>query len=242
MNVQIFRQNAVPVYNFLSFITHNSQNVSASTPPRILDCGAGGILPPLAVFYQSGFDCWGVDISSTALERAREFCQKNNYNINLQIGDMKKLPFPDENFDYVYENYAMCHLNKSETRKAITEMKRVLKKDGYAFLGVISMDTWPILGKKTASGEYLQAEDGVEVNHTYFTDLEANQLVNDWKIIHKEKRIQSRPQTSNKISKNEWENMYNELDDNISKEEWLKLYDSRQELCCYSHIHYILQK
>jgi hypothetical protein len=59
----ILRTNAIPVHGFLSFI--NARHPPNEMQPRvkILDCGAGGPVPPLALFHQHRFEAWGIDAS-----------------------------------------------------------------------------------------------------------------------------------------------------------------------------------
>ncbi len=77
----ILSPNAAPVYRFLSFIL--SRDLA---PGKILDCGAGGPLPPLAIFAQQGFDCWGIDISDQQLEKAKAFAAEHDLTLHLQKG------------------------------------------------------------------------------------------------------------------------------------------------------------
>ena len=105
---------------------------------------------------------------------------------------MREIPFDDETFDYVYEHYAMCHLSKKETARAIHEMHRVLKKEGLCFLGVISIDSHPKagFGEEKAPGEFWGQESGGDTLHSLFTDEEIEGLLSGWEVLSKEKRIQ----------------------------------------------------
>ena len=186
----ILRRNAIPVYGFLSLAQSLRSKREAPAGSRILDCGAGGPLPPLALFHQQGFDGWGVDLGSDALGSAQAFCDEQGLHLRLQQGDMRRLPFRDESFDYVYEHYAMCHLSKRDTTRAVREMQRVLRKGGLCFLGVIASDSWPhsLFGEEREPGEFWGHELGDELSlHSVFDDVEATQLVDGWEIVHQEK-------------------------------------------------------
>lgn len=54
----------------------------------------------------------------------------NISNISLLASCAERLPFADESFDLVFSAYVLEHLN--DKKKAIDEMKRVLKKNGIA--------------------------------------------------------------------------------------------------------------
>jgi len=130
----ILHTNAIPVYSFLSFINAQHTQGEATQQRKILDCGAGGPVPPLALFHQHGFEAWGIDISDRQLDHARQFCKQQGIELHLRTGDMRCLPFEENSFDYVYEHYSMCHLSKQDTALAISEMYRVLKSQGLCFL------------------------------------------------------------------------------------------------------------
>ena len=155
---------------------------------------------------------------------------------------MRNIPFDNNEFDYVYEHYSMCHLSKEDTKKAISEMKRVLKSGGYAYLGVISRDTFPKFGKEVSPDEFAQQNDEHTTTHSYFTDEEADMLVSDWEIMQKEKKCLWRTDQINAMSKEEWNILHQELHDGKNEVEWQKLYNSRQKIFQYSHIYYILRK
>ncbi len=238
----ILRPNASPIYNFLTYI-ENSRKIEGEVEHRkILDCGAGGPIPPLVLFYQNGFECTGIDISANALELADGFCLKNEIPAKFIHGDMREMPFNDSEFDFVYEHYSMCHLTKSETGKAVTEMNRVLKSGGLAYLGVISDDTWPILGKETSPGEWIQEENDSLVTHSFFTDDEADNLVSDWEVLQKEKRVLWRTNSTESMGRKEWADMYSDISDGTTGEQWMEYYIHRHRMFQNTHIYYILKK
>ena len=129
----ILRTNAIPVYGFLSFINARHPQGETSQRSKILDCGAGGPVPPLALFHQHGFEAWGIDASDEQLDQARQFCEQQGLELHLRTGDMRRIPFEDGTFDYVYEHYSVCHLSKQDTVLAVSEMYRVLKRPGLCF-------------------------------------------------------------------------------------------------------------
>jgi len=107
----ILQPNAVSVYGLLSVIQAQNPTGPESEPKKILDCGAGGSVPPLAIFRSHGFEAWGIDSSEEQLELTRQFCRQEGIELHIQTGDMRQTPFGDETFDYVYEHYSMCHLS-----------------------------------------------------------------------------------------------------------------------------------
>jgi ubiquinone/menaquinone biosynthesis C-methylase UbiE len=239
----VLRGNATPVYAFLSLIEERRSRGEALPWNKILDCGAGGPVPPLALFHQQGYQTCGVDISDSQLKHAKEFCDRHQIDLDIRKGDMRALPFEDDTFDYVYEHYSMCHLSKLDTAKAINEMHRVLKVGGLAFLGVISMDTWPkhIFGtEKNVPGEYWDI--GEDSFHSMFSGQEADQLVSSWEIISKEKRDIYLRASAEKISLKEWMEINDQVRGAFSDEAWEAQYTQRTQMFQYAHLYYFLKK
>jgi ubiquinone/menaquinone biosynthesis C-methylase UbiE len=237
--------NATPVYAFLSLINAGKKPGETFSGKKILDCGAGGAIPPLALFHQQGFDAWGIDLSDEQIHKANEFCDKHGMPLNLRKGDIRQIPFEDETFDYVYEHYSMCHLGKRDTADAIHEMYRVLKKGGLCFLGVISMDTWPKLsfGEEREPGHFWGKENGDTLTlHSMFTDEEADLLVSGWEIISKEKRVIYAIEEAQETSLDTWMAFYREVQDKYTREAWEAKYAQRVHEFQYSHVYYFLRK
>lgn len=242
----VLRSNASAVYAFLSLIEERRERGEAPLGKKILDCGAGGPVPPLALFHQHGFDTCGIDISDVELADAREFCEREKINLDIRKGDMRALPFDDGAFDYVYEHYSVCHLNKMDTAQAINEMHRVLKVGGLAFLGVIGTNTWPkyLFGKeKDVPGEYWNIQPEQEsYSHTMFSDQEADQLVGSWEIISKEKRCTYLRAFAEKTPLKEWMEIDDEARTGFSEDGWKEQYKQRAHLFQYVHLYYFLKK
>ena len=241
----ILRTNAIPVYGFLSFI--NAQHPLGETPQRrkILDCGAGGPLPPLALFQQHGFEAWGIDTSVNQLDHARQFCEQQSIELHLRTGDMRHIPFEDGAFDYVYEHYSMCHLSKPDTALAVGEMYRVLKPQGLCFLGVISMDCWPksAFGQERQPGEYwVEEEGGGQTRHSMFSDEEADRLVSAWEILSKEKQVKFLRDVADGTSLEAWGELLKEAKGIYSPEAWRAKYTNRTNMFQFVHSYFFLRK
>jgi SAM-dependent methyltransferase len=240
----ILRPNATPVYAFLSLINASKEG-NTLLGKKILDCGAGGALPPLVLFRQHEFDTWGIDISEEQIQKAKAFCNEQGLLLHLHKGDARHIPFEDETFDYVYEHYSICHLSKNDSTRAIHEMYRVLKKGSLCFLGVISMDTWPKsgFGEEREPGQFLGKENGDELTlHSMFTDEEADRLVSDWEIISKEKRVLYARDEAQKTSFDTWMELHREVRNKYRPEAWEAKYTQRVNEFQYTHIYYYLKK
>jgi len=97
---------------------------------RMLDvgCGTGD-----QVFHyaQKGAIAIGVDENPSMIELAEKNWEKRRFNqATFDIAGATKLPFPDGYFDCVSISLALHEMKRDEQNKAVSEMKRVVKKKG----------------------------------------------------------------------------------------------------------------
>lgn len=90
---------------------------------KVLDVGCNSGEMMKLLIESKGCDCTGVDVSETALDLARA------KGLKVINGDAESLPFPDETFDVVILREVLVHLH--DPVKGLTEIRRVLKKDGF---------------------------------------------------------------------------------------------------------------
>ncbi len=114
-------------------ITKELQNLSNKKSGKILDIGCGNCRN-LLMFAKKKFDCYGVDFSKEMIKYAKEFCNKNNIKVNLKVANAERLPFKDNFFDYILFIAVLHHVNNK--KKALQELKRVLKDNGLALITV----------------------------------------------------------------------------------------------------------
>lgn len=69
-----------------------------------------------------------VDISQEMLRRARNKLKNYNGNIKLRREDTQNLSFKDETFDTIFASWVFCSV--ADPIKGLSELRRVLKKDG----------------------------------------------------------------------------------------------------------------
>jgi len=240
----VLRTNATAVYRFLSLIHQELDEGDTLEGKSILDCGAGGPIPPVAIFAEQGMDAHGIDISERQIELSRAFCAETGLVVSLRRADMRALPHEDEAFDYVYEHYSMCHLDADDTARALAEMRRVLKPGGTAFIGLISADSWPLssYGSERKPGEYWVVEDGEERFHAMFTDRQGDGLVADWEIAQKEKAVLILREQGLNVTEDGWRALHPEARDTCSETEWMARYQERADYFTYVHVYYMLRK
>ena len=85
--------------------------------------------------FKESFALWGVDSSLAMLKQGVRYSAKFKFYVNLIVSDALSLPFPDNTFDWAISVATYHHIKgKSEREKAFSELKRVLKPGGEAFL------------------------------------------------------------------------------------------------------------
>lgn len=90
-------------------------------------CGVGTNTVYLA---QNGFEVTGIDISSKALEYAKEKAEQAKVNIRFMVRNFLELPFEDEEFDFAFDMGCFHHVKPDDRSTFIKGVNRVLKRDG----------------------------------------------------------------------------------------------------------------
>jgi SAM-dependent methyltransferase len=121
---------------------------------RLLDVGAGsgraaiGVLLARNGVVATGVDIydgnWGIDGNTPARFMVNARIAGVAGRASARVGDMRNLPFADDEFDAVVTSYAIDHLRRADRPKAMSEIARVLKPGGEFLMMVIHVDwrTW----------------------------------------------------------------------------------------------------
>jgi ubiquinone/menaquinone biosynthesis C-methylase UbiE len=186
MHIQKELLYPAPFYNFLSYISDSEIN------GPILDCGSGGPYPKQALFAVLGFETIGIEFSEERLKMAESYAKQHKLKLQMQMADMRLIPYNNDYFGYVYSWNTIFHMNKTDIKIAIKEMIRVLKPEGLCFVNFLSVDSeYYGEGDEQNPGEFLQIEGGEKILHTFFTDEESDGFFDniEIEILYKEKRI-----------------------------------------------------
>ncbi len=127
LTAEDFSRTRQTVWEELKFLFDYAENND-----KILDlgCGNGRCLDFLK---DKKIDYTGIDNSEELIKIAR----KKYPQINFQVADALKLPFPDNSFDKVYSIAVLHHIPSGELRvQFLKEAKRVLKPGGVLILTV----------------------------------------------------------------------------------------------------------
>jgi len=172
---------ATPLYEFLR------QCNASSLSKEVLDCGAGGLEPPLSLFYQYGYKTCGLEIAEKSLADAQRFCVDNDMPLNILRGDMRHIPFPSRSFSFVYSYNAIFFMTKPDVAISMNEITRILKPHGLCYVNILSVDDaerWEPFGEASFARELLHSE-----RFAHFEDDEADMNFSDFGIVLKEKRL-----------------------------------------------------
>jgi len=93
--------------------------------PRVLDagCGAGQVTKMLRNW---GCEAVGVDAAGKLIELARTAYP----GLAFTIGDLRALPYPDQDFDAIVARYSVIHTAPEEMPTVLAEFARVLRPGG----------------------------------------------------------------------------------------------------------------
>ncbi len=102
-------------------------------PKKVLDIGSGPGRDAV-ILKTAGLDVTCLDASEAMVTMTKE------KGIVSVLGDFMNLPFPDGNFDGVWAYTSLLHIPKTDLKKALGEIFRVLKSGGVLGLGFIEGD------------------------------------------------------------------------------------------------------
>lgn len=138
-----------------------------------LGCGLGGNEIFLA---KKGFDVMGVDVSETAIEKAKEVAKKEGAKINFVAHDVSDLSFlGDEKFDFILE-WALLHCIPKESHEKY--VKEVTKHT----------NSGALLVQRSFSKRDPKSQDGISDSHLHginyhFDRQDIENLYGGWKIL-----------------------------------------------------------
>jgi SAM-dependent methyltransferase len=114
----------------VSFLLANAPKDRPRSEVRVLElgCGTGNNLWFAA---REGFQASGVDCSITAVEFARERLATEGLTADIRVADFtQKMPFPDEDFDFIIDRAALSFTTREGATACIAEAHRLLKPGG----------------------------------------------------------------------------------------------------------------
>ena len=124
--------NRYPFDQIVAFVNRHQPKDKPRSETRVLEvgCGAGNNLWFAA---REGFQVAGIDGSQSAIDYARARFQSDGLSADLRVGDFVTLPWQDGSFDFVLDRAALTNCGLADVRRAIAEIRRVLRTGGKFF-------------------------------------------------------------------------------------------------------------
>ncbi|MDX9979319.1 MAG: class I SAM-dependent methyltransferase [Lentisphaeria bacterium] len=117
---------------------------SLGRPPRVLDLGCG-LGRHVKFCHEAGMEAYGIDLSTTAIELARQWAVR--YGLpepeqRLRQGDARHLPWPDGFFDAAVSHGTLDSMPFKLARTVMADMRRVLSPQALFYLDLVSGDDY----------------------------------------------------------------------------------------------------
>jgi SAM-dependent methyltransferase len=132
---EIYKAGRVQNYpwdSVVSFVFRNAPKRAHRDEVKILEVGFG-TASNLWFCAREGFDVYGVEGSSTAVDVAKSRFNKDGLIGDLKVGDFTSLPFNNDMFDLAIDRAALTCVGKKSHIKAIEEIRRCLNVGGKFF-------------------------------------------------------------------------------------------------------------
>lgn len=131
-----------PPEELVRFIAVNYYAVPARKSVKILEIGCGPGGGPSWYIAREGFSFSGIDGSATAIDKARKRFAAEGLQGEFVVGELSKLPWPDETFDCVVDVACLQHNSEESAKGIIREILRVLKHGGKLFSLTCKQGCW----------------------------------------------------------------------------------------------------
>jgi len=173
-----------PPEDLIRFIKRFKRNKKNLKNIKLLEvgCGPGANIDFLK---KEGFDVYGIDMSPTAINKINLLLNKHDSK-NFQIGSFSSLPWSNNFFDGVIDNFSIYANELSTISKTYNEIYRVVKKRGFFFSKVWGTKTQGYgTGKKIENSTFTNIKigpcKGMGMSH-FFTYSELKKMNKIYKI------------------------------------------------------------
>lgn len=128
-----------------------------------LGCGTGADFLP----FKGSFHMVGLDFSRGMLRQALRHMARHGYRAPLVQGELTRLPFADCSFDHAIGIACYHHIQgESARRQAFSELKRILRPEGEAFISVWNHAQPRFRGM--SQDQFVQWRDGATTLERYY--------------------------------------------------------------------------
>ena len=143
---KVFSNNSwgkYPPEELIRFIKKIFDNVKNLEEKKILEVGCG---PGANLWYcaREGFTVYGIDSSKKAISSCKKRLDNEipNWKGEVSVGNIKSLPYANNYFDAIIDIECLYSNNIKDSKIAISEIYRTLKKGGYFFSKSFCEGSW----------------------------------------------------------------------------------------------------
>jgi ubiquinone/menaquinone biosynthesis C-methylase UbiE len=165
------RDRLLPLYDPFTRLVgvprvHRRLALHAAVEPghRVLEigCGTGNLALRVQRMHPAA-DVVGLDPDPLALARARRKAERAGPGVRWDQGTGGELPYPDESLDRVLSAFMFHHLDETEKRRTLAEVRRVLRPGGQLHLVDFGGHHGGVFGRWVHRSEVLRdnAGDGI---------------------------------------------------------------------------------
>jgi ubiquinone/menaquinone biosynthesis C-methylase UbiE len=157
----------------------------------ILDLGVGrGIW--LNKLVQEGYRVIGLDYIPDVIKFGNRDIKLNGNDAKARFihGDVRDIPLADHTFDAVTDIGVLQHLGQNDWSQYISEIKRVLKPEGYLLNVSFSKETPRFLGFKPKVSETSSFEK-FDVSYYFFSEQEVGNLFAQYGFALVDQRVEN---------------------------------------------------
>ncbi|TAL49164.1 class I SAM-dependent methyltransferase [Patescibacteria group bacterium] len=132
--------------------------------PKTLEAGAGSGKASILLGRRKKLNLILLDVSDVALKYAKKLADRFGVkNISFERGNIFSLPYNDRPFDLVWNIGVIEHYEPKDAIKALKEMLRVTKPNGYIAFGVPNYSSGPMLKARLLKLPFLRFIPGYRV-------------------------------------------------------------------------------
>jgi len=168
------------------WIAENLKKTGIQSDTRVLEmgCSLGLMTEKIA---ELGPKITAIDLSPKAIAQAKVRCRQFN-NVEFQVADVCKLPFPDSSFDRVTvcDGLFSWYLSEEAQAQVSMEVSRVLKPGGIAlFSDYIHHKAFYKVRANAVVGGLTILEEHLLGDHPGYQFASAFKAIEDWKPVEK---------------------------------------------------------
>lgn len=157
----------------------------------VLDVGTG-LGGNARLFARHGFDVSALDADANAINAAKHYSESLGLNIDFRVGDMRKMPYKAESFDFVLGINIFSLTDTDGMFAAVSESNRVLKPGGHVFMTLLDKESYMFNNAPRIDANTIMARPqygSKKVPYCLVDDEVVSDLMQEFDILSAEKSL-----------------------------------------------------